>query len=130
MKILFSCKRYTPIRDMMLSLKWLSVENLLNKLIFIFEIKTGTAPQYLINWISYNCGHYQYAIFYSVCYKKAMRNTIFHNGLRLFNNLSVVIKNSSNSNAFKSNLKIIALFSILVFNCHSFILYACNFLKF
>ena len=55
MRIVLKVNRYTSIHYMLESLKWLNVEQQLklNTPNFIYKIKNGEAPEYIIEQVSY-----------------------------------------------------------------------------
>ena len=84
---------------MLAELGWLSVENffLYNTLIFILKIKTGKAPGYLREIVSYNSDVHTYNTrsrndFHVVpVAKKQSQSSVFFKGLNAFNQLPIEI---------------------------------------
>lgn len=114
MRIILSCSRYTPINSMLRVMQWLPVVQFVrySALVFIFKIKIGCAPEYLVSKIVYNKEVHNYNtrgrndFFITPKSKKCTMNSIFHNGFNEFNNLPEEIKTCTSVLSFKKKLKI------------------------
>ena len=113
MRIILSCNRYASINTMLSSLQWLPVSLYIkyNVLVFIFKVKTGSAPSYLTSKLTYNNEIHQYNtrqqnnFFIPPRNKKIGTNSVFHKGLNDFNKLPNTIKDCSSILTFKKELK-------------------------
>ena len=112
MRIILRCDRYTPIRDMLSNLNWMSIKQriVFSTLVFIFKIKNGLMPNYLSQNIqivrdvtsrSLRSGDNFRVKFRR---KSIARNSIFHKGLELFNSLSREAKAENNLKKFKTKI--------------------------
>ena len=112
MRIILHCNRYTPIELMLDTLKFMSVKQRIcyNTLLFIFKIKEGMFPKYLVDRIQYTRERHDYETrqrdnFYIPFRKKTFtQNYIYYNGLKMFNALPSDIKIIHNLNQFRRHI--------------------------
>lgn len=112
MRVILLCNKLTPIKDMLGSLKWLSVNQrtIMNVLIFIFKIKNGLLPKYLSTHIRYVGEVQPFRLrnardFRLNTYKnKKTQNMLIYKGLKLYNEIPNNIKAEGNFKRFKSEL--------------------------
>lgn len=111
MRTILKCNHRTPIRQMLNTLKWLSVSQSLklNALKIVFKIKNNLFPDYLqrnVNYITsarYNLRNAE--DFRLPLYRRAStQNHIMYRGLQLFNSLPVNLKRETNFYIFKSRV--------------------------
>lgn len=113
MRLILGCSRLTSIKDMLSTLRWLSVKKYVTffTLVFVHKIKNDLAPKYLQDMLVYNTNIHNYNTrtnlnFHLQTYrKKSSQNSLFFKGLSEYNDLPVDIKNSSTLNIFKSRLR-------------------------
>lgn len=113
MRIILCCSRYTPIRQMHHCLNWLPVLEYFNYkvLVFIFKLKIGSAPSYLLNKLTYvneihsHNTRQRNNFFIAPRNSKLCRNSLFYSGLDAFNKLPSHIKSISSLSTFKWKLK-------------------------
>lgn len=112
MRLLLECNRYTPIKLMLDTLNWLSVEDRIfySAMIFIFKITHSLSPPYFNQFIKYNNEIHTYPTrnnthFYvpRANYARTQKS-LFHNGLLEFNKLPSELKDSDTLVTFKSEL--------------------------
>lgn len=115
MRIILNCSKYEPIKDMLYSLKWLNVEQIIEQstIILIYKIANNLTPQYLQNFLikrssvhmhlTRNCDDYHIERSNSNILKKSL----FNEGLKLFNNLPNEIKQSKNIQTLKHKTKLL-----------------------
>lgn len=109
MRIILKCSRYEAIRNMLSTLRWMSIQQRLelNTLVFIQKMKQGNAPSYLTENIRYVSDIQPYGLRNSNDFRMQRRtttgaqNSLFYKGLRLFNMLPINIKNEVNLMNFK-----------------------------
>jgi hypothetical protein len=109
MRNILCCSRYTPINLMLKILKFLSVKQ---TLITVFKIRIKKTPRYLHDKINYvkerqqynlrNCQDFdlQLSKFNPKC------NILYHQGLKLFNQLPIDIKACNDLSNFKGMLRV------------------------
>lgn len=113
MRIILSCSRYTPIRSMLQQLCWLPVKEYLSfsALIFIYKVKSGRSPAYLVSKLTYidqvhGYGTRQQNDFFVVSRgTKSAENSVFNKGLKMYNALPREVKNCETLGEFKAKLK-------------------------
>lgn len=112
MRVLLRCNRHTSIMSMLQVLDWLSVKDRLfyNSMIFIYKLISGKLPTYFNQFVVYQNEIHDYPTrgnmnFYvaRTNYTRSM-NSLFHKGLREYNELPRDIKNSSSIVQFKRSL--------------------------
>lgn len=109
MRCILKCGKYTPIRTMLETLKWLTIEQRLklNTLLMIFKIKHNLAPRYLTNCIQYVRNTHQYFVRNANDFRLELQrtttaqNTLLYKGLYLFNSLPEAVKTENNILNFK-----------------------------
>ena len=114
MRIILGCDRYTSINFMFQALQWLPVSVYIkfNVLVFIFKIKNGLAPKYLLDKIVYSNEVHGYNtrqkanFFIPPRSKTTSMNSVFFKGLDEFNRLPTGIKCLKTLATFKKQLKI------------------------
>lgn len=113
MRIILKCSRFTPISDMLGTLKWLPVGQYLEYcvLVLIYKIKTGQAPVYLQTLLRCNSDVHEHNTRNRNNYriqkfkKTSTYNSVFYKGMDMFNNLPQDLKNCLTVNKFKVLLK-------------------------
>lgn len=113
MRIILCCSKRTAINSMLKELQWLSVENyfLYQTLIFIFKIKTGTAPSYLRDQVNYNFNMHTYNtrtrndFYVRPVLKRQTQTSVFFKGLNSFNQLPPEIKSLNSLTGFRTALR-------------------------
>lgn len=112
MRTILKCNRYTSINFMLSALKWLNIRQriTLNTLDFIQKIKTGQAPEYLTEQISYvgEVQPYQLRNINNFRIERvtttAMQRSLFYKGLQLYNGLPTHVKDERNPHQFRRNI--------------------------
>lgn len=113
MRIIIKCNRYTSIDSMLRLLGWIKVEKFceMKALIFIHKIKGGTMPEYFNGIIQdfqqtheYNTRNKKNFALKQKNYKKS-QNSIFFRALLEYNRLPEIVKNVTNVNRFKLELR-------------------------
>lgn len=102
---------------MLRKLNWLPVKEYFQflVLVFVFKIQKGEAPNYMVNKLVYNNNIHAYNtrqqkhFFIPPKRSKGAENSVFHKGLKEFNDLPDDVKNSSTIKMFKTNLKMFIL---------------------
>lgn len=115
MRILLNYNRYTPIKVMLTTLDWMSVDERIyfRTMVFIFKIVNNLFPSYLRQYVKFNreIHKYETRTNNSLYVKKGTStrgwNTVMNKGFVLYNDLNNDIKNSSNVHIFKSKLKLL-----------------------
>jgi hypothetical protein len=114
MRNILCCSRYTPINLMLKILKFLSVKQTLifNTLITVFKIRIKKTPRYLHDKINYvkerqrynlrNCEDFDLQL----CKFNPKCNSLYHQGLMLFNQLPIDIKACNDLSNFKRMLRV------------------------
>lgn len=113
MRCILKCNRYMSIRRMLKDLGWLSIDQRikLNTLILIFKIKLNLLPNYLNTNIKYVNDIHSYDTrtrndFSLPNYKKVCtQNSLYYNGLKLYNSLPSNVKESNSVIEFKRKCK-------------------------
>lgn len=113
MRVMLCCSRCTPIKQMHHCIQWLPVLDYFNYqvLVFIFKLKIGCAPSYLLSKLTYvNQTHFhntrqQDDFFIAPRNRKLCRNSLFFKGLDAFNKLPCHIKSVNSLSNFKLKLK-------------------------
>jgi hypothetical protein len=112
MRVVLGRDRYASVTAMLAELEWLSVRQRLtfNTLVLLFKVKNGLAPQYLGQHVNYvgsvtgrtlrNNGDFRIAFRRSA----SGQNSIFCKGLRIYNSLSVELKNETSLSVFKRKI--------------------------
>jgi Reverse transcriptase (RNA-dependent DNA polymerase) len=109
MRLILKCNRYTRIKDMLEKLEWMSVKQRINynTLTMIYKIENNLLPEYLSCKLVKNSSIHNYNTRTANKFrlpsftKKVAQNTIFYNGLRLYNNMETNIKSAPNLKEFK-----------------------------
>lgn len=113
MRTILKCDFRTPKIIMLNSLGWLSISQRIkfNTLVMIFKIKIGLLPDYLSNEIKYvhnvnrrtlrNSNDFRLPNFKA----NTTRNSIFYEGLKMFNSLPNILKELNSLVKFKSECK-------------------------
>lgn len=115
MRAVLQCKKLTPISFMLESLDWLSVKQRVyaTTLTFIFKLRCGLLPQYLMEMVTFNGDIHRHHTrgrndFHLVSRRSGKeRNSLFHKGLILFNSLPRDLKSENSESVFKRKLKLI-----------------------
>jgi hypothetical protein len=113
MRAILRSPRRTRIDAILQTLKWMSISQRINfnMLVFIFRIKNGMVPDYIKDMVKTVSSRTNRVLRNADDFHVPMRNTtlaecsIFHNGLKMFNNLPRILKNEINLEKFKGNLK-------------------------
>lgn len=117
MRIILNCNMHVPVKDMLNSLKWLNVDQIIEQstVILVYKIANNLAPQYLQKFLikrsslhaygTRNCDNYHIERSKSNILKKSL----FNDGLRLFNELPNEIKQSKNVQTLKHKTKVLYL---------------------
>lgn len=112
MRIVLMCNGFTPIREMLLKLSWMSVNQriLYNVIVFVFKIKFNILPNYLNEYISYvsdvqpfalrNAGDFRLQRYRNL----RTMNMVLHRGLDIYNSLPNDLKIEQNLLRFKKRL--------------------------
>lgn len=112
MRSILKCNIYTPIESMLNALKWLNIKQRLemNTLHFIQKMKTGNAPEYLIEQLNYVREIQPYHLRNADNFRlpkaatTAMQRSLFYKGLHLYNMLPMNVKSENNTNEFKRKI--------------------------
>ena len=112
MRIILRCDRYTNIQIMLKILNWMDVKTRIHFciLLFIFKIKNKLLPEYLLNNIKFvkdrTIRTLRNANDFSITRKSksATHNSLFHNGLLMYNKLPNDLKVETNINIFRNKL--------------------------
>lgn len=113
MRVILSCSRYTSVRSMLQQLCWLPVKKYLSwsVLLFIYKVKSGQAPAYLVSKVTYVDQVHRYETrqqndFFVVSRgTKSAENSIFNRGLKMFNALPRDVKDCGTVSVFKRRLR-------------------------
>nr|CAI5833762.1 unnamed protein product [Callosobruchus analis] len=113
MRILLGCSKYTPIRDMLNNLKFLNIEQIIQEanLVLLFKIINKKAPNYFEKFMYKRMDVTDYNIRTKDHYcidryrSKSMEKSLFIEGLKLYNKLPLIVKNSPNVQIFKKRLR-------------------------
>lgn len=113
MRVILKCNRYTKITDMLNTLEWLNVTDLikLKVLQFIHKIKLGLAPEYLSHKLNPIKTVHKYAtrqcdnLYLQSVTKHSSVNALFYKGIRLYNKLPDYTKNCKNIKSFNRDVK-------------------------
>jgi hypothetical protein len=111
MRAILRCRKETHIRDMLLTLNWLSIEDSIKLLVlvFIYKLKKGLLPVYLsrkIRLIKDSQTNVTRGVTNSLSVRKMCRNkkwksSVFNVGLTIFDKVPLDIRNSSSISVFK-----------------------------
>lgn len=113
MRAVLKCGKITPIAFMLEALDWMSVKQRVyaTTLMFVYKLRRGLLPQYLIEMVTFNGDIHEYQTrsrrdFY-VTVKKSVKetNSLFNRGLSLFNSLPRDLKDENSEAVFKNKLK-------------------------
>lgn len=113
LRIILNCEFRTETKFMLDTLNMMSIKQrwLYNALMFVFKMKNSLAPKYLTEKLQYNNQTHNIntrnrnELRLPNVNSNLARNTIFYNGVKSFNELPPVIRNETNINKFKNNLK-------------------------
>jgi hypothetical protein len=112
MRIILKCNKYTPIRLMLSTLQWMSVEQRLYymSMIFMFKMVHNMLPAYFKCLIKFNCQVHRYSTrdkldlnITKVMLSRTM-NSIFYKGMKEYNELPMNLKILGNVGEFKRQL--------------------------
>lgn len=112
MRTVLRVGRRTPIKEMLEALKWMSVKQrvVYNSMMFINKISNNQCPQYLSEKLQLVSSHHQlntrqaneYAI--PICKKVSTKNSLFVNGVSIYNSINKEFKKTTVKNGFKNFL--------------------------
>lgn len=113
LRIILNCEFRTETKYMLDTLKMMSVKQrwMFNLMTFIFKIKNNLAPKYLTQKLKYNNDTHNLntrnknELRLPNIKSKFARNTIFYNGIKMYNTLPPVLKHETNIKKFKINLE-------------------------
>lgn len=113
MRTILKCDFMTPKNYMLSCLGWLSIAQRIkfNAIVMIFKIKKGLVPNYLSNEVNYVHNISNRTLRNSQDFRlpnfrlDITRNSIFYEGLKLFNNLPNHLKEIESQNVFKNKCK-------------------------
>lgn len=113
MRIILKCDFLTPKKFMLEQLGWLSVSQriIFNSIVMVFKLKNGLVPNYICDEVLYVNNVHSVNVrnmnnFRLPKYKTDLtRKSIFYEGLKMYNELPIDIKNITNLNAFKIKCK-------------------------
>lgn len=110
MRIILCCDRYPRIRDMLNTLNWININISiqLQVAILIYKITHNLMPEYLIelmpsvaNVHEHNTRH-RHDQYLPLVSKSGTMNSIFYNGVRLYNSILVNVRNVASLRIFKN----------------------------
>ena len=109
MRLIIKCNKYTPIKNMVGCLQWLTIKQRIvyNVLNFIYKMKHKLVPKYLtdeIKYVSETHSHQtrnRHNIILENAYMKSTQNSLLYNGVKEFNKLPVSIRSTTNIGEFK-----------------------------
>lgn len=113
MRVILKTSRLTPIKSMLNSLNWFSVENRLYyfTMIFIFKMVNCMVPDYFQQYITFNKDMHTYNtrginnIYISRTHYRSTMNSLIFKGFHKFNELPNSVKECITLNSFKNKLK-------------------------
>lgn len=111
MRIILSCDRLTHIKDMLDKLNFLTVKQRIKlaSLIFIYKVINNILPKYLKNKFDLINTVHKHVTRANVCknifidfkHKTSTLNSVFNKGAKMYNDLPISCKNSTNVHSFK-----------------------------
>lgn len=112
MRVVLKCNIYTPIKNMLQTLNWLSIEQNIKKatLVVIYKMMHQLTPKYLSELLvtrqHLHSRHLRSDENFNINFsnKTFLMGSLLINGIHLFNNLPKEIKDSSNLNLFNKKL--------------------------
>lgn len=113
MRTMLKCDFMTPKKFMLNCLGWLSISQRIkfNAIVMIFKIKKGLLPNYLTNEINYVSNISNRTLRNSNDFRlpnyrlNITRNSIFYEGLKMYNNLPYHLKEIECLSGFKNKCK-------------------------
>lgn len=110
MRIILRCKKDTSVEQMLDTLKWMNVKQriMYRTLMVVFQIKHKMLPRYLTDKITYVGDTHRYNVRNAMDFRprNEARNSLFYDGLKIFNELPSEIKTESDINKFKRLLSV------------------------
>lgn len=112
MRILLNCGKYTPIHTMLECLGWLSVKQCIKQanLLLIFKIKNNLCADYFNNYLTKRSNVHTYFTrsndLYNIDFTRStsLQNTLFIEGINMYNKLPDHIKISPNLKIFTNKV--------------------------
>lgn len=110
---ILNANRFTNSHEMLTNLKLMNVQQIIvfRTLIFIYKITKGLAPPYLANKIKYNYENQSRMlrnageIKVTNANKSCSQNSLFYNGIKLFNSIPLEIKNADSLTTFQTKIR-------------------------
>lgn len=111
MRLILNCNKYTPIRTMLETLQWQSIKQriIFNVLVLVYKLTKNLLPEYLTNIIVRGRDVHQHrtrqiddlrVVPFTMT---TNQKSVYYNGIRIFNQLPLEIKNSRTTQEFKRN---------------------------
>lgn len=112
MRIILNCEFRTHINDMLETLDWLNITQKIkhNIIMYVFKMKNEQTPQYLSNKLEYSRDMHnrntrsRNELRLPKFKSDFGRKNIFYNGVKMYNDLPIEMKNETNLNKFKKLL--------------------------
>lgn len=113
MRIVLGCNRYTSTYDMLQTLKWLNIRQLIAKanIVTIYKIEHNYYPDYLSDFLVRRCSSVPYNIRsgcdFNISFVKStlLQKSLLYDGLRLYNSLPDKLREINNLGLFQKRIK-------------------------